>query len=79
MPLTQLLPQFKLVGGQSDDDIKRTVPFISDKGLDGAHENGFTTQLKELLEIIDNKDADGMKRYLKKIRDNVRRDIEVRR
>ena len=37
------------------------------------------TQLKELLEIIDNKDADGMKRYLKKIRDNVRRDIEVRR
>ena len=37
------------------------------------------TQLKELLEIIDNKDADGMKRDLKKIRDNVRRDIEVRR
>ena len=36
------------------------------------------TELKELLEIIDNKDGDGMKRYLKKIRDNVRRDIEVK-
>ena len=37
------------------------------------------TELKELLEIIDNKDADGMKGYLKKIRDNVRRDIEIKR
>ena len=37
------------------------------------------TELKELLEIIDNKDADGMKGYLKKIRDNVRRDIEINR
>ena len=36
------------------------------------------TELKELLEIIDNKDADGMKKYLKKIRDNVRRDIEIK-
>lgn len=36
------------------------------------------TELKELLEIIDQKDADGMKRYLKKIRDNVRRDIEIK-
>ncbi|MBR6716570.1 MAG: prephenate dehydrogenase [Prevotella sp.] len=36
------------------------------------------TELKELLEIIDNKDADGMKDYLKKIRDNVRRDIEIK-
>ena len=35
------------------------------------------TELKELLEIIDTKDADGMKAYLKKIRDNVRRDIEI--
>ena len=34
------------------------------------------TELKELLEIIDNKDADGMKAYLTKIRGNVRRDIE---
>jgi len=34
------------------------------------------TELKELLEIIDHKDADAMKRYLKKIRENVRRDIE---
>jgi hypothetical protein len=32
-----------------------------------------------LLEIIDTKDADGMKGYLKKIRDNVRRDIEIKR
>ena len=37
------------------------------------------TELKELLEIIDHKDADGMKNYLKKIRDNVRRDIEIKR
>jgi prephenate dehydrogenase len=36
------------------------------------------TELKELLEIIDNKDAEGMKGYLKKIRDNVRRDIEIK-
>ncbi len=35
------------------------------------------TELKDLLEIIDHKDADGMKKYLKKIRDNVRRDIEI--
>ena len=33
------------------------------------------TELKELLEIIDDKDADGMKAYLTKIRNNVRRDI----
>ena len=37
------------------------------------------TELKELLEIIDHKDADGMKKYLKKIRDNVRRDIEIKK
>ena len=37
------------------------------------------TELKELLEIIDTKDADGMKGYLKKIRDNVRRDIVIKR
>ena len=37
------------------------------------------TELKELLEIIDKKDAEGMKGYLKKIRDNVRRDIEINR
>ena len=34
------------------------------------------TELKELLEIIDQKDADGMKGYLTKIRNNVKRDIE---
>lgn len=37
------------------------------------------TELKELLDIIGRKDADGMKRYLTKIRDNVRQDIEVKR
>ena len=37
------------------------------------------TELKELLEIIDNKDAEGMKRYLTKIRNNVKRDIEIKR
>ena len=37
------------------------------------------TELKELLEIIDTKDAEGMKGYLKKIRDNVRRDIKIDR
>ena len=36
------------------------------------------TELKELLEIIDNGDAVGMKAYLTKIRDNVRRDIEIK-
>ncbi len=35
------------------------------------------TELKELLEIIDNKDAKGMKVYLTKIRNNVKRDIEI--
>ena len=33
--------------------------------------------LKELLDIIDHKDGDRMKQYLKKIRDHVRRDIEI--
>ena len=37
------------------------------------------TELKELLEIIDNKDADGMRKYLKKIRNNVKSDIEINR
>ena len=32
---------------------------------------------KELLDIIDHKDGDRMKLYLKKIRDHVRRDIEI--
>lgn len=36
------------------------------------------TELKELLEIIDNRDAVDMKAYLTKIRDNVRRDIEIK-
>ena len=36
------------------------------------------TELKELLEIIDEKDAEGMKKYLTKIRNNVRRDIEIK-
>ena len=36
--------------------------------------NEFTKQ--ELLDIIDHKDGDRMKQYLKKIRDHVRRDIE---
>ena len=34
------------------------------------------TELKELLEIIDQKDAAGMHDYLQKIRNNVKRDIE---
>jgi hypothetical protein len=37
------------------------------------------TELKELLEIIDKKDAAGMKSYLTKIRNNVKRDIEIKR
>ncbi len=36
------------------------------------------TELKELLEIIDHKDGDAMKQYLSKIRNNVRRDIEIK-
>lgn len=35
------------------------------------------TELKRLLEIIDNKDAEGMKEYLTKIRNNVKRDIAI--
>ncbi len=35
------------------------------------------TELKELLEIIDKKDGEGMKAYLTKIRNNVKRDIEI--
>ena len=35
------------------------------------------TELKELLAIIDNKDAAGMKAYLSKIRSNVKRDVEA--
>lgn len=34
-------------------------------------------ELKELLDIIDHKDGERMKLYLKKIRDHVRRDIEI--
>ena len=34
------------------------------------------TELKELLEIIDKRDSKGMRAYLTKIRNNVRRDIE---
>ena len=37
------------------------------------------TELKELLEIIDKKDAAGMKDYLTKIRNNVKRDIEIKK
>jgi hypothetical protein len=36
------------------------------------------TELKELLEIIDQKDGEGMKGYLAKIRNNVKRDIEIK-
>lgn len=36
-------------------------------------------ELKQLLEVIDHKDAEGMKQYLTKIRDNVRRDIEIKK
>lgn len=37
------------------------------------------TELKRLLKIIDNKDAEGMKEYLTKIRNNVKRDIAIDR
>ena len=33
--------------------------------------------IKELLDIIDRKDAEGMKTYLNKIRNNVKRDIDL--
>lgn len=36
-------------------------------------------EMTALLKIIDNKDAAGMKTYLTKIRNNVRRDIEINR
>lgn len=37
------------------------------------------TELKELLQIIDDKDAVGMKVYLTKIRNHVARDIEIKK
>ena len=37
------------------------------------------TELKELLQIIDDKDAAGMKAYLTKIRNHVARDIEIKK
>jgi len=37
------------------------------------------TELKELLDIIDRKDGDGMRAYLSKIRNNVARDIEIKK
>ena len=37
------------------------------------------TEFKDLLEIIDKKDAAGMKDYLTKIRNNVKRDIEIKK
>ena len=36
-------------------------------------------ELKQLLDIIDNKDADAMRGYLKKIRDNMKGDIEIKK
>ena len=36
-------------------------------------------EMAELLEIIEHKDAQGMKNYLTRIRNNVRRDIEIKR
>ena len=35
------------------------------------------SELKLLLDIIDRKDAEGMKTYLNKIRNNVKRDIDL--
>ena len=35
--------------------------------------------MKEVLEIIDTKNAEGMKAYLTKIRNNVKRDIEIKK
>ena len=35
-------------------------------------------EMTKLLEIIDHKDADAMKQYLTRIRNNVRKDIEIK-
>ena len=64
-----------------------SIPFVSTFLLQEILFNPFThdqvaqirTELKELLEIIDQKDAEGMKGYLTKIRTNVKRDIEIKR
>ena len=45
----------------------------------GYNDPLFSPELKELREIIDTKDADGMKGYLTKIRNNVKRDIEIKK
>lgn len=43
----------------------------------GGQVEQIRSELKNLLDIINRKDADGMEAYLAKIRDNVRRDIET--
>ena len=43
----------------------------------GGQVEQIRSELKNLLDIINRKDADGMRAYLAKIRDNVRRDIET--
>lgn len=44
-----------------------------------AQVENIRNELTALLDIIDRKDAAGMKAYLTKIRDNVRKDIEINR
>ena len=72
--------------------LQSRIPCISPVGLDDyllqeilfnpyTHDqvSQIRTELKELLEIIDQKDAAGMKGYLTKIRNNVKRDIEIKK
>ena len=43
----------------------------------GGQVEQIRSELKDLLDIIDSKDAEGMKAYLTKIRNNVKRDIDT--
>lgn len=44
----------------------------------GGQVTQIRSELKQLLDIIEKKDEPAMKAYLKKIRDNVRKDIEIK-
>ena len=69
-----------------EDEIEFTTPEAVVSALNEKMQSGDVTTIseavesvqEELLEIIDTKDAEGMKGYLTKIRNNVKRDIEIK-
>lgn len=77
-PGTTFKRHMKIAKGVLNED-----DFLLQEILFNPHTSGqvelIRNELTALQEIIDNKDAEGMKAYLTKIRNNVRRDIEIRR